>query len=242
MALPTQWTLVWASFRSWWREAWRAAVHGVTKSRTRLSDWSELNSGDRVLAKFSVLLVPLVKGARPSTRRNQAEKNFKNITPASIFCDLMRRVFEGLWRTGKLQPSIKEINQAFWVSHPWDSGKLTQTSLIFQERPGVEESKRQVIKLSVCHMKYLFIFIFRRIDGRMTKSMTSKFRVPGFRFQPSHFLCGLWVNHLPTLSLNKSSTYHPGSGEIKCWIISASNTMDTFIRYSINVVNWLCIQ
>ena len=24
------------------REAWRAAVHGVTKSRTRLSDWSEL--------------------------------------------------------------------------------------------------------------------------------------------------------------------------------------------------------
>ena len=24
-------------------EAWRAAVHGVTKSRTRLSDWTELN-------------------------------------------------------------------------------------------------------------------------------------------------------------------------------------------------------
>ena len=27
------------------REAWRAAVHGVTKSRTRLSDGTELNSG-----------------------------------------------------------------------------------------------------------------------------------------------------------------------------------------------------
>ena len=25
------------------REAWRAAVHGVTKCRTRMSDWSELN-------------------------------------------------------------------------------------------------------------------------------------------------------------------------------------------------------
>ena len=25
------------------REAWRAAVHGVTKSRTRLSEWTELN-------------------------------------------------------------------------------------------------------------------------------------------------------------------------------------------------------
>ena len=25
------------------KEAWRAAIHGVTKSRTRLSDWTELN-------------------------------------------------------------------------------------------------------------------------------------------------------------------------------------------------------
>ena len=24
------------------REAWRAAIHGVSKSRTRLSDWTEL--------------------------------------------------------------------------------------------------------------------------------------------------------------------------------------------------------
>ena len=25
------------------REAWRAAVHGVTKSQTQVSDWTELN-------------------------------------------------------------------------------------------------------------------------------------------------------------------------------------------------------
>ena len=25
------------------REAWHAAIHGVTKSQTRLSDWTELN-------------------------------------------------------------------------------------------------------------------------------------------------------------------------------------------------------
>ena len=29
------------------REAWHAAVHGVTKSWTRLSDWTELNLGPR---------------------------------------------------------------------------------------------------------------------------------------------------------------------------------------------------
>ena len=29
------------------REAWRAAIHGVAKSQTRLSDWTELNMGTR---------------------------------------------------------------------------------------------------------------------------------------------------------------------------------------------------
>ena len=29
------------------REAWRAAVHGVTKSQTRLSDWTELNCNNK---------------------------------------------------------------------------------------------------------------------------------------------------------------------------------------------------
>ena len=43
MASLTQWTWVWASSRSWWtREAWRAAVHGVAMSRTRLSNWTKL--------------------------------------------------------------------------------------------------------------------------------------------------------------------------------------------------------
>ena len=36
------------------REAWHAAVHGVAKSRTRLSDWSELNCMlERVAISFS---------------------------------------------------------------------------------------------------------------------------------------------------------------------------------------------
>ena len=50
MASPTQWTWVWVNSGSWWwtptssnREAWCAAVHGVAKSLTRLSDWTELN-------------------------------------------------------------------------------------------------------------------------------------------------------------------------------------------------------
>ena len=34
------------------REAWRAAVHGVTKSRTQLSNWTELNWTDEDMQSY----------------------------------------------------------------------------------------------------------------------------------------------------------------------------------------------
>ena len=42
MASLTRWTWVWVNSGNWW-EAWRAVIHGVAKSRTQLSDWTELN-------------------------------------------------------------------------------------------------------------------------------------------------------------------------------------------------------
>ena len=38
------------------REVWRAAVHGVAKSRTRLSDWTELNFPAQNLSMSSLCL------------------------------------------------------------------------------------------------------------------------------------------------------------------------------------------
>ena len=37
------------------REAWRAAIHGVTKSRSRLSDWTELNWTERLFSFYPKL-------------------------------------------------------------------------------------------------------------------------------------------------------------------------------------------
>ena len=35
-------------------EAWHAAVHGVAKSQTRLSNWTELNWTDALFRKMSI--------------------------------------------------------------------------------------------------------------------------------------------------------------------------------------------
>ena len=47
MVSPTQWTWVWVESGSLVmdRDAWRAAVHGVAKSQTWLSTWTELKEG-----------------------------------------------------------------------------------------------------------------------------------------------------------------------------------------------------
>ena len=44
MASPTPWTWVWVNSGSWWwtGRPGHAAIHGVAKNRTRLSDWTEL--------------------------------------------------------------------------------------------------------------------------------------------------------------------------------------------------------
>ena len=39
------------------REAWRAVVHGVAKSQTRLSDWTELNSTNELLSALYIEII-----------------------------------------------------------------------------------------------------------------------------------------------------------------------------------------
>ena len=55
------------------REAWRAAIHGVAKSWTRLSDWTELNEhgwGHWEMVKWLVLEeMPLTSGWRLAPRQ-----------------------------------------------------------------------------------------------------------------------------------------------------------------------------
>ena len=50
------------------REAWRAVIRGVAKSRTRLSDWTELNTGyapDSPVLRDSVFVSPQIHILKP---------------------------------------------------------------------------------------------------------------------------------------------------------------------------------
>ena len=37
------------------REAWRAVIHGVAKSRTRLRDWTELNYKGKYVQEYIII-------------------------------------------------------------------------------------------------------------------------------------------------------------------------------------------
>ena len=58
------------------REAWPAAIHGVTKSRTRMSDWTELN-----WTELRTMVMEKVSGNSVSfqdlLKRNQKSESFK---------------------------------------------------------------------------------------------------------------------------------------------------------------------
>ena len=111
------------------REAWRAAVHGVTRSQTQLSDWTELNfvmliSLSLVYLTLSshVVIIPSYLSfstvARWSTIRMKSHKKSPRIWRACrhgsvVSSSCLDGVLEETWRKW---PETLET----WSSHLWD--------------------------------------------------------------------------------------------------------------------------
>ena len=74
------------------REAWCAAIHGVAKSRTQLSDWTELNWTDMDIYLFGEKSHPvhlILAYFYGPTRYSQAPWNAFSIVTFSLFQDLL---------------------------------------------------------------------------------------------------------------------------------------------------------
>ena len=60
------------------REAWHAAIHGVAKSWTRLSDWTELNWAFLVISSSSVIQYGLLQISKPDYLYSRFHRENKN--------------------------------------------------------------------------------------------------------------------------------------------------------------------
>ena len=75
------------------REAWRAAIHGVTKSQTRLSDWTELNSKWIVSQYFKksdhTILLKMLQQVHVSEKKSKEHKTSQSHCSDHCFSDLI---------------------------------------------------------------------------------------------------------------------------------------------------------
>ena len=86
MSLSKLWELVMD------REAWHSVIHGVTKSRTRLSDWTELNWNEgRGIFNYWKPLGPriLCSYSCPHRSGNNVPVNFQQDKYYSVFCNFV---------------------------------------------------------------------------------------------------------------------------------------------------------
>ena len=113
------------------REAWRAAIHGVTKSQTRLSDWTELNPQRKY--KQNTLLI--------NNNRIQKQNNIlkifgENISqPAILFFTKLNYHFrdnEVIFRLSKTEREITSYGSLLHELHHAGSFDIHSNFLILQ--------------------------------------------------------------------------------------------------------------
>ena len=103
-------------------EAWRAAIHGVTKSQTQLSNWTELKGVPKQL--WQSVQIRLLKQSNPKSAYGSVQ--FRSVTQSCLtLCDPMNRSTPGLRVHHQLpeftQTHVHRVRDAIQPSHPLSS-------------------------------------------------------------------------------------------------------------------------
>ena len=152
MASPTQWTWLWVNSSGLVidREAWHAAVHGVTKSWAQLRDWTELNSayklnkqGDNIqpwhtpfpIWNQSVVPCPVLTVASwPAYRFLKRQVRWSGIPISSefstVYCDPHS---QRLWHSQESRSRYFFLELSCFFDDPADVGNLISGSSAFSK-------------------------------------------------------------------------------------------------------------
>ena len=121
------------------REAWRAAIHGVEKSRTRLSDWTELNWNSY---HFSLApLLPLGSSSRHfwpwvdsrgylAGLPGPALVSLQHILNTATKCILFKKYYLFIWLCCVLVAACRIFNCSIWDLVPWPGIELRGPSAL----------------------------------------------------------------------------------------------------------------
>ena len=119
------------------REAWRAAIHGVAKSRTRLSNWTELNDNLSVAAAAAAAEAAAAAAAAAAkslqscpTLCDPADSAIPGILQATTL-EWIAISFSNAW---KWKVKVKSLSRVWLLATPWTAAHQASLSMGFSRQ------------------------------------------------------------------------------------------------------------
>ena len=105
------------------REAWRAAIHGVIKSQTRLSDWTKQNWTDNVFLLSSIFKI--VSGSIPDTGNLCSISQLVLVGGCELYAFFFKEVTFGFVGFR----SVQLLSRVWLFATPWTAARQASLSI-----------------------------------------------------------------------------------------------------------------
>ena len=124
------------------REAWRAAIHGVTKSRTRLRDWTELNTIQTL--KWNKANRAVKRGGSIQNIETTVDrKDFSSLTLSLLWSDCSEG--RGI---GEAEAVTLVLPIQTWIPSPWAAKLVSWHQVVVKENVAFVEGTKQAVKVA----------------------------------------------------------------------------------------------